>query len=104
MAGRQICVKEKSFVAITRSDFAKLNQDIQFLDNALRTELGTYQNYFRERFAEGLSIRRYAYAHQLNRGSVDHLQKKFFCPGSSAESAGQSRANMPTAEAKTKLN
>ncbi len=41
MAGRQICVKEKSFVAITRSDFAKLNQDIQFLDNALKTELGT---------------------------------------------------------------
>ena len=27
---------------------------------------------------EGLSIRKYAEAHQLNRGSVDYLQKKFF--------------------------
>nr|WP_326185974.1 hypothetical protein [uncultured Oscillibacter sp.] len=27
---------------------------------------------------EGLSIRKYADAHQLNCGSVDYLQKKFF--------------------------
>ena len=27
---------------------------------------------------EGLSIRKYAEAHQLNRGSVDYQQKKFF--------------------------
>ena len=27
---------------------------------------------------EGLSIRKYAGSHQLNRGSVDYLQKKFF--------------------------
>lgn len=26
----------------------------------------------------GLSIRKYAQAHSLNRGSVDYLQKKFF--------------------------
>ena len=37
-----------------------------------------YQNYFRERFVDGLSIRRYADAHQLNRGSVDYQQKRFF--------------------------
>ena len=37
-----------------------------------------YQHYFRERFVDGLSIRRYAEAHQLNRGSVDYQQKKFF--------------------------
>ena len=33
---------------------------------------------FRERFVDGLSIRKYAEAHQLNRGSVDYQQKKFF--------------------------
>ena len=71
-----LCVKEKRFVAITRSDFAKLKEDLQFLDNALKTVLAPYQNYFRERFVDGLSIRRYAEAHQLNRGSVDYLQKK----------------------------
>ena len=27
---------------------------------------------------DGLSIRKYAEAHQLNRGSVDYQQKKFF--------------------------
>ena len=73
-----LCVKEKRYAAITRSDFAKLKEDLQFLDNALKTVLAPYQNYFRERFVDGLSIRRYAEAHQLNRGSVDYQQKKFF--------------------------
>lgn len=71
-----LCVKEKRFVAITRSDFAKLKEDLQFLDSALKTVLAPYQNYFRERFVDGLSIRRYAEAHHLNRGNVDYLQKK----------------------------
>ena len=74
----RLCVKEKRFAAITRSDFAKLKEGLQFLDNALKTVLLEYQDYFRERFVEGLSIRKYAEAHQLNRGSVDYLQKKFF--------------------------
>ena len=73
-----LCVKEKKFAAITRNDFAKLKEDLRFLDNALKTVLSEYQGYFRERFVEGLSIRKYAEAHQLNRGSVDYLQKKFF--------------------------
>lgn len=34
--------------------------------------------YFREKFVEGYSIRKYAAAHGLNRGSVDYIQKKFF--------------------------
>ena len=74
----RFCVKEKRFAAITKSDFAKLKEELQFLDNAPKTVLTAYQDYFRERFVEGLSIRRYAEAHQLNRGSVDYLQKKFF--------------------------
>ena len=73
-----LCVKEKRFAAITRSDFAKLKEDLQFLDNSLKTVLSEYRDYFRERFVEGLSIRKYAETHQLNRGSVDYLQKKFF--------------------------
>ena len=71
-------MKEKRFAAITRGDFAKLKEDLQFLDNALKTVLSEYRDYFQERFVEGLSIRKYAEAHQLNRGSVDYLQKKFF--------------------------
>ena len=74
----RLCVKEKRFAAITRSDFAKLKEDLRFLDNALKTVLSEYQDYFRERFVEGLSIRKYAEVHHLNRGSVDYRQKKFF--------------------------
>ena len=74
----RLCVKEKRFAAITKSDFAKLKEDLQFLDNAMKTVLAAYQDYFRERFVDGLSIRKYAEAHQLNRGSVDYQQKKFF--------------------------
>ena len=74
----RLCVTEKRFAAITRRDFAKLKEDLRFLDNALKTVLAAYQDYFRERFVDGLSIRRYAEAHQLNRDSVDYLQKKFF--------------------------
>ena len=35
----RLCVKEKRFVAITKSDFAKLKEDLQFLDDALKTVL-----------------------------------------------------------------
>ena len=72
----RLCMNEKRYAAITRSDFAKLKEDIQFLDNALKTVLQDHQAYFQERFVDGLSIRKYAEAHQLNRGSVDYLQKK----------------------------
>lgn len=72
----RLCVREKKLVAITRSDFAKLKEDLQFLDSSLKTVLTPYQNYFQERFVDGLSIRSYAEAHHLNRGSVDYLQKK----------------------------
>ena len=74
----RLCLKERRFVAITRNNFAKLKEDLQFLDNALKTVLSEYKDYFRERFIEGLSIRKYAENHQSNRGSVDYLQKKFF--------------------------
>ena len=71
-------MKKRRFVAITRSGFAKLKEDLQFLDNTLKTVLSEYQDYFREWFIDDLSIRKYAEDHQLNRGSVDYLQKKFF--------------------------
>lgn len=74
----RLCVREKRFAAITRSDFAKLKEELRFLDNAMKTVLAEYKDYFQEWFVEGLSIRTYAGAHQFNRGSVGCLQKKFF--------------------------
>ena len=48
------------------------------MKNCLKTVLSNYAGYFEERFVQGLSIRKYAQVHDLNRGSVDHLQRKFF--------------------------
>ena len=49
-------MKKRRFVAITRSGFAKLKEDLQFLDNTLKTVLSEYQDYFREWFIDGLSM------------------------------------------------
>ena len=46
----RLCMKEKRFAAITRGDFAKLKEDLQFLDNAMKTVLSEYRDYFQERF------------------------------------------------------
>lgn len=73
-----LCVKEKRYIGISRGDFQELKSDLIFVQNCLKTVLSDYANYFDERFVKGLSIRKYAQAHGLNRGSVDHLQRKFF--------------------------
>ena len=73
-----LCVKEKRYIGISREDFQELKSDLIFVQNCLKTVLSDYANYFDERFVKGLSIRKYAQAHGLNRGSVDHLQRKFF--------------------------
>lgn len=73
-----LCVAEKRYIGISKADFLTLKEDILFLKNCLRTVLKDYAGYFEERFAKGLSIRKYAQAHNLNRGSVDHLQRKLF--------------------------
>ena len=73
-----LCVKEKRYIGISKEDFRELKSDLLFLQNCLKTVLSDYAGYFDERFVQGLSIRKYAQAHGLNRGSVDHLQRKFF--------------------------
>lgn len=73
-----LCVKEKRYIGISKEDFLELKSNLLFLKNCLKTVLSDYSGYFEERFVKGLSIRKYADAHGLNRGSVDHLQRKFF--------------------------
>ena len=69
---------EKDYIGISKEDFRSLKEDLIFLQHCLKTVLQDYESYFEERFVVGLSIRKYAQAHSLNRGSVDYLQKKFF--------------------------
>ncbi len=75
----RLCVQEKKYVGVDgKEDFAALSEDLKFLKECLNTVLKDYGEYFRERFIEKKSIRKYAEAHNLNRGSVDHIQRKFF--------------------------
>ena len=73
-----LCVKEKRYIGISKEDFRGLKGDLLFLKNCLKTVLCDYAGYFEERFVQGLSIRKYAQAHDLNCGSADYLQRKFF--------------------------
>lgn len=60
------------------SEYGQAKENVAFLDAALAGDLVEYADYFRERFVEGRSIRKYAAAHGINRGAVDYIQKKFF--------------------------
>ena len=75
----RLCVQEKKYVGVDgKADFAALSEDLKFLKECLNTVLKDYSEYFKERFVEKKSIRKYAETHNLNRGSVDHIQRKFF--------------------------
>lgn len=60
------------------AEYERAKENVAFLDACLKGQLKEYADYFRERFVEGKSIRKYAAAHGINRGAVDYIQKKFF--------------------------
>ena len=73
----QMSMKEKRVIGFEdKKDFLKVKEDLKFMDLCLRTTLLEYAVYFKERFEEGKSIRKYAEEHNLNRGSVAYTQKK----------------------------
>ncbi len=59
-----------------KKDFLAVKEDLKFIALCLRTTLKEYADYFKERFEEGKSIRKYTEEHNLNRGSVAYMQKK----------------------------
>lgn len=76
----RLCVKEQRYVSITRGEFAKLKEDLQFLENALKTVLSDYRDYFQERSVEGLSIRKYAEATNLTEAAWFTCKRNFLLP------------------------
>jgi len=73
-----LCVAQKRYIGVSgKTDFDILKEDLAFLNDCLKTVLKNYNVYFRERYIEGKSVRKYAEAHSMNRGSVDHLNRKF---------------------------
>jgi DNA-directed RNA polymerase specialized sigma24 family protein len=74
----QLCIAKKEYVFMSQAEFKAMTEDIIFLQQCLKTVLRDYNKYFKERFVDRLSIRKYAQEHNLNRGSVDYIQKKMF--------------------------
>lgn len=74
-----LCVKEKRLVGLRNmDDFKKMRSDVHFFEKILESILSEHKDFFNERYKEKKSIRQYAAAHNLNRGSVNHIQKKFY--------------------------
>ena len=73
-----LCVAQKRYIGLMdKQDFNILKEDLAYLNDCLKTVLKSYSAYFKERYVEGKSVRKYAEAHNMNRGSVDHLNRKF---------------------------
>lgn len=74
-----LCMNEKRLVGLRNmDDFKKLRSDVHFLEKMLESILSEYKEFFIERYKDRKSIRKYAAEHNLNRGSVNHIQKKFY--------------------------
>lgn len=72
-----LCKSQHKLIGISKDDYEILREDLLFFRDAMKTILKEYDGYFRERYLDGKSIRKYAEAHSMNRGSVEHLQRKF---------------------------
>ena len=75
---QQLCIERKKYVCISQAEYTAMTEDIVFLQQCLKTVLQDYKTFFKERFWDRVSIRKYAQAHNINRGSVDYIQKKLF--------------------------
>lgn len=69
---------QKRYIGVSgKTDFNILKEDITFLNDCLKTVLKSYAAYFKKRYINGMSIRKYAEEHEMNRGSADYINKKF---------------------------
>ena len=71
----RLCVDQKQYF-IPKEDFQAIKEDVAFVTNCLKTVLSPYNAFFKGRFMEEMSIRKYAQATGTNRGSVEYTQKK----------------------------
>ena len=72
----RLCVDQKQYF-IPKEDFLAIKEDVTFVTKCLKTVLSPYNSYFKGRYMDGLSIRKYAESCGINRGSVEYIQKKF---------------------------
>ena len=73
----KLCKEHGRLVGINnKKDLNAMKEDITFLRVCFKTVLLQYQSFFKERYMENKSIRKYAEEHELNRGSVVYMNKK----------------------------
>jgi len=72
--GRQ----QKKLVGLRLQDSIIISGDHEFLYDCLSNLLSEYKDFVKGCLFDGQSIREYAAARNLNRGSVEYLRKKFF--------------------------
>ena len=74
-----LCLRTRRLIGLRdMDDFRKLKSDVLFFERMMQSFLSGYHDFFDDRFRKKQSIRRYAAEHNLNRGSVNYLQKKFY--------------------------
>ena len=78
-------VRRYNYLNTTRSvlencDNAKeiIKEDVDFLKKCFKTVLKDYVSFFEGRFIKRMSVRKYAEEHNMNRGSVEHIQRKMY--------------------------
>lgn len=72
----RLCVDQKQYF-IPKEDFVAIKEDAAFMTLCLKTVLSPYNDFFKGRYMEEMSIRKYAESCGKNRGSVEYIQKKF---------------------------
>lgn len=70
------CIKNKRYIGVSKEEFTILNTDCRFMTSCFDTVLLEYKDYFTERYIDKLSVRKYAEAHNMSRGSVEHIERK----------------------------
>ena len=66
------------FTALSKKEMEIVYEDLKFIKSCFQTVLRDYAEFFNERFIKRLSIRKYAEAHNMNRGSVENIQRKMY--------------------------
>lgn len=71
-----LCKERNRYIGISKENYAIMIEDHRFVNACLKSVLKEYSDYFTERYINGVSIRKYAELHGLNRGSVEHIERK----------------------------
>ena len=66
------------FIALSKKEMEIVYEDLKFIKTCFQTVLRDYAEFFNERFIKRLSIRKYSEAHNMNRGSVENIQRKIY--------------------------